>query len=100
MHSAPEQLKLALILPLWTGQRQGDRLRLPWSAYDGSRIRLMQRKTGIRASIKVGVPLKQALDATKRQGPMILENSDGRPGHRTRFAAHGIRHVKRLALRA
>jgi hypothetical protein len=26
-----------------TGQRQGDLLRLPWSAYDGKEIRLRQR---------------------------------------------------------
>jgi integrase len=33
--SAPEYLHLPLLLALWTGQRQGDLLRLPWSAYDG-----------------------------------------------------------------
>jgi integrase len=30
-----QEIKLALVLALWTGQRQGDLLRLPWSAYDG-----------------------------------------------------------------
>jgi hypothetical protein len=33
--SAPPHLHLPLILALWTGQRQGDLLRLSWSAYDG-----------------------------------------------------------------
>ena len=33
---ASNEIKLALVLALWTGQRQGDLLRLPWSAYDGS----------------------------------------------------------------
>ena len=32
--------------PINTGQRQGDLLRLPWSAYDGTVIKLRQRKTG------------------------------------------------------
>jgi hypothetical protein len=32
------------MLALWTGQRQGDLLPLPWSAYDGRFIRLRQRK--------------------------------------------------------
>jgi hypothetical protein len=33
---APAHLHLPLLLALWTGQRQGDLLRLPWSAYDGT----------------------------------------------------------------
>lgn len=75
--SAP--LRLALQLALWTGQRQGDLLRLSWSAYDGSRIRLTQSKTGRRVIIPVGAPLRAALDACKRQSPIILVNLDGKP---------------------
>jgi len=37
---ASPEMELALMLALWTGQRQGDLLALPWSAYDGSHIRL------------------------------------------------------------
>jgi hypothetical protein len=43
--SAPAHLHLPLLLGLWTGQREGDFLRLPWSAYDGKVIRLRPRKT-------------------------------------------------------
>jgi integrase len=32
LRSAPAHLHLPLLLALWTGQRQGDLLRLPWSA--------------------------------------------------------------------
>jgi integrase len=73
--SAP--IALAMQLALWTGQRQGDLLRLPWSAYDGAWIRLKQSKTGQRVAIKVGAPLKVLLDATKRRSTQILTNSDG-----------------------
>src|SRR5262249_26417287 len=38
LERAPTQLHLPLLLGLWTGQRQGDLLRLPWSAYDGAVI--------------------------------------------------------------
>ena len=76
---APAHLHLALLLALWTGQRQGDLLRLPWSAYDGARIRLRQSKTGAPVSVRVGVPLKAALDATPKRSPVILVNSDGKP---------------------
>jgi integrase len=76
---APAHLHLPLILALWTGQRQGDLLRLPWCAYDGARIRLRQSKTGSRISIPVGSPLKAALDSAVKHGPMILTTSDERP---------------------
>ena len=44
LKSAPAHLHLPLLLALWTGQRQGDLLRLPWSAYDGTHIRLRQTR--------------------------------------------------------
>lgn len=77
--SAPPQLHLPVLLALWTGQRQGDLLRLPWSAYDGTVIRLKQSKTGARVVIPVGAPLKVALDATARKSPVVLLSSDGTP---------------------
>jgi len=79
LRSAPSHLHLPLLLALWTGQRQGDLLRLPWSAYDGQRIRLKQSKTGASVNIKVGAPLKAALDGTPRRSTIILTTIDGRP---------------------
>jgi integrase len=76
---ASQEIKLALVLALWTGQRQGDLLRLPWSSYDGSHIRLRQSKTGRRIVMPAGFPLKALLDAAERRGPVILVNSYGRP---------------------
>ena len=89
--SAPAYLHLPLLLALWTGQRQGDLLRLPWSAYDGTHIRLRQSKTGKPVTIPVGAPLKAALDVAKKHGPLILTNSRGRPWRSHSFqAAWGI----------
>jgi integrase len=76
---APAPLHLPLMLALWTGQRQGDLLRLPWSAYDGHRIRLRQSKSGKPIVILVGAPLKVMLDATPKRSTLILTNSDGTP---------------------
>jgi hypothetical protein len=70
---------LALLLALWTGQRQGDLLRLPWSAYNGTHIRLRQSKGGARVVIPVGAPLKAALDATPKRSTIMLTTSDGKP---------------------
>jgi integrase len=76
---ASPNIKLALMLALWTGQRQGDLLRLTWRDYDGLWIRLQQSKTNVRLQIPVSRALKQALDEAKRSSPAILTNADGRP---------------------
>jgi integrase len=76
---APAHLHLPLLLALWTGQRQGDLLRLPWSAYDGKHIRLRQSKGGARVVIKVGAPLKAVLDAAPKLSTIILTPSNGKP---------------------
>jgi integrase len=76
---APAHLHLPLLLGLWTAQREGDLLRLPWASYDGATIKLRQSKTGASMVIPVGVPLALALDATKKRCLLILTNSRGRP---------------------
>ena len=95
MRTAPEHLRLALVLALWTGQRQGDLLRLPWSAYDGKAIRLRQGKTGARVIVPAGALLKAALDSTPRRSTIILTNSDGVP-----WTADGFRSSWRKACAA
>jgi integrase len=79
LERAATHLHLPLLLALWTGQRQGDLLRLPWSAYDGTYIRLRQSKTGRRVQIRVGAPLKAALDATPKRSTIMLTTIDGKP---------------------
>lgn len=84
--AASVELQAALLLAVWTGQRQGDLLRLTWKSYDGAYIRLRQSKAkggkGKRVTIPVGGPLKLALDAAlkeKRTATTILTNSRGLP---------------------
>jgi integrase len=83
---APKEIALGMILALWTGQRQGDLLRLTWAAYDGTEIKLTQGKGGVPVQIPVGDPLKKLLDATPRKSPIILVNQVGIP-----WAADGFR---------
>lgn len=81
LKAAPKHLHLALMLALWTGQRQGDLLRLTWNAYDGQTLRLKQGKTGARVAIPVGAPLKVALDAAKanrKDAVTILATESGK----------------------
>jgi integrase len=80
-------LHLPYMLAVWTGQRQGDLLRLPWSGYNGTHIRLRQSKSAKRGKpgklviVRVAIPLKAALDAAAKvkQGPIILVNAEGLP---------------------
>ena len=75
---ASDQLRFALLLALWTGQRQGDLIRLAWSQYDGTHIRLKQGKTNARVIVPVGAVLKQELDARRQADGKILRNTRGK----------------------
>ena len=79
LRTAPPYLRLAMLLAINTGQRQGDLLRLPWSAYDGMRIKLRQNKTGAYVLIPVTDELRAVLDAAARKSPIMLTNSEGKP---------------------
>jgi integrase len=91
---ASEELKLAMMLALETGQRQGDLLLLPWSSYttdaEGRQwIMLRQSKSkrhnrpGRLVKIPVTKRLRAVLETTRRVSPVMLTNSKGRPwtGH-------------------
>lgn len=87
MRVASPQLRLALLLALWTGQRQGDLLRLKWAQYDGQTIRLQQQKTGVRVTIPIAEALRVALDAVQGQPTEhILQNSRGTPWTQNGFS--------------
>jgi integrase len=81
---ASPELALALLMALWTGQRQGTLIGIAWSQYDGTHIRLQPNKQRHgkkkkRIVIPVGAPLKAALDTRrpeKAEGP-ILRNTFG-----------------------
>ena len=77
--SAAPTMVLALKLALYTGQRQGDVLRMCWSDYDGERIHVVQSKTGARLWIPIHDTLREALEAEKRVSPIILTTTTGKP---------------------
>lgn len=83
---ASVELQAALLLALWTGQRQSNLVKMTWKNYDGTFLRFRQTKArgqkGRRVTIPVGAPLKTALDAAlqeKRNSVTILTNSRGLP---------------------
>jgi integrase len=76
---ASDELRRALVLALWTAQRQGDLIKLTWRQYDGSHIRLKQGKRKARVAIPVGSVLKAELDARRPDtaDSPILRNTRG-----------------------
>jgi integrase len=86
MAVAPLPLQWALVLAADTGQRQGDLLRLPWSAYDGKWITLTQSKTGRKVKVPVTARLRAVMSSIPRLAPIILTN-----GHRRPWAPNAFR---------
>lgn len=92
MKVAPIELQRALILALHTGQRQGDLLRLTWSAYDGAWITLRQskRRRGKLYAPLVPIPctaaLRRMLDGIPRVSPLVLTTKTGRAFQKRFFA--------------
>ncbi len=84
MKVAPIEMQRVLILALHTGQREGDLLRLPWSAYKGSHIELRQgkaRRHGKPAPL-IQIPctkaLRRMLDGMHHASPLIVTTKTGR----------------------
>lgn len=99
---ASPPIALAMLMALWTGQRQGDLLNLTWFAYDGSFIRLRQGKTGRRVVIPVGGPLRTILDAERQGQPTdgkILRNLTGDPWTPDGFRASWGKTARRAKIR-
>jgi hypothetical protein len=92
MKVAPIEMQRALILGLHTGQREGDLLRLPWSAYDGAWIRLRQGKArrGSTLAPLIEIPctvaLRRMLDGMERVSPLILTTKTGQSFKKRYFA--------------
>lgn len=91
------ELALVYLVAVYTAQRQGDILALPWSAYDGHAITLLQAKTGQRngkwLKIQVAARLARVLAETPRVSPIICTSASGRP-----WKADNLRHRFRAAM--
>ncbi len=79
MQAASPQMQLAVLLALYTAQRQGDLLALRWNAWDGRRLKLTQHKTGQQVIIPAVLPLREAMANAPRTAVTILTNTRGRP---------------------
>lgn len=76
---ATREMKMALNLALWTGQRQADLLMMPWSAYEDGRLRFRQGKRNRLVDMPVYSELRAILDAAPRRAETILTTAKGTP---------------------
>jgi len=93
--SGPTNGQFSLLLALWTGQRQGDLIRLTWMQYDGSKIRLKQGKGKKRVVIPGGAPLKPRSTPPPRNPieGVILRNTFGEQWTSDGFGHRGTRRL-------
>lgn len=83
----PEKFRRAVLLALYTGQREGDCLQMRWDQYDGTAIEaVIQQKTGARLWLPVHKELKRELDGWSRSAEMILTSANGKPWQIGSFA--------------
>lgn len=84
--SAPPHISMAVLLAIWTGQRQGDLLKMRWKKgppkepyFDGTYMYLKQSKGNAYVRVKVVGPLKAALKEAEANAtsPYILTTTRG-----------------------
>lgn len=71
---AEPELRWIMEGALYTGQRQGDLIRMAWSAFDGQFIDVVQGKTGERLAIPCPAPLLRVLDRIPKRATVIFTN--------------------------
>jgi integrase len=103
--TAPQHIKDAMMLALYTGQRRSDLVMMRWPDYDGQTIHVVQRKTGVELWIPVHPKLKAHLAVmAKRRKPFndnrILTNIFGQPWGSDSLRGAFKRHCAKIGLQA
>lgn len=95
---APPELRLPIAIGLYTGLREGDVLRVTWSAYDGQRFESRQGKTGEPIWIPAHASLRAILDeaAKSKESPVIVLGARKKPFTESGFRARFFKLIRRL----
>jgi len=91
----PERFARAVILGLYTGQREGDVIGMRWSDYDGAGIKVVQAKTGAPLWIPAHNALRGHLDAWKRDALTVVADSQRKPYRGRVFSTVFSRELRR-----
>ena len=81
LETFPEQFRRAIVLALYTGQREYDVLTMRWSDFDGSSISIVQQKTGAKLRVPCHRVLLAELSTWKSTATTmtILATARGKP---------------------
>lgn len=99
LEQAPAHLIVPFALALYAGLRQGDALRLTWSAYDGRTLHWTAGKNAETCTIPVQSDLKTILDEAKSvrgDAVQIAVNSYGEPWSQSGFRASFFKKLREL----
>lgn len=89
-------LRLAILLGVCTGMREGDVLRFLWSGYDGQSIQARQAKTGTMVWLPVHHRLKVVLDSVERKHTTVVVGERGRPYTTNGFQSSFFKLIRKL----
>ena len=93
---APARLRRALALAYYAGLRISDVVAVTWTAWDGHVLTVRQSKTGQTVTIRAPSPLRDELNAAKREGVQIIVNRQGQPYTRDGIQTNLWRLTKKL----
>lgn len=79
LSAAPPGLRAAVALGAYAGIREGDVLKLPWSAFKGGVISYRQGKTGDVVEVLAHRRLAEILADTPQRSPIIVTGERGNP---------------------
>lgn len=97
--AAPRQLLLPFCLGLFAGMRQGDAIRVTWSAYDGGALRWIAGKNGGECMAPVTGAFKTIMDAAREKrgnAVQIAVTSNGTAWSASGFRASFFKLVREL----
>lgn len=94
--AATPGIRAAVALGAYAGMREGDALRLPWSALDGGIISYHQGKTGDLVEVRAHRELARILEETPRRSPIIATGTRGAPMTENGFRAMFFRLIRKL----
>ena len=93
-------LVLAMELAIWTGQRQGDLIKMTWADIGERVMKVVQEKTSKEVWLPISQPLATVLAAAPRAAETILVSSRGEPWARSNVLAQAIGHdLARLGIK-
>lgn len=79
LKDTPDAFQWAVQMAVETGLRQGDLIRLPWSAVSDLSIQLRTSKRGKHVIIPITKPMRALLDEIPRRSPVLLTSTKGTP---------------------